>query len=177
MRELDRRIATLRLRLAEIGAREEQTRALKRQFKAQLDKLMDFAIYDRGDLDSALSMATEVDSRLAAADRTLAHLETIKARGKAELEALLLTGSVEAAKANVAELETRLRQVEEDIRRAVAGDDTSLSQMQAQRDALTTEVRRLRNIISEASEEAARTVAERARRNEERATQPRDHDQ
>lgn len=188
MRELDRRIAILRLRLAEISAREEQIQALKRQYKSQLDKLMDFAIYERADLDTALSMAGEVDSRLAAADRTLVHLETIKARGKAELDALLLTGSIEAAKADVAELETRLGQLDQELARlenaasvggapSEAGGDDALRQMKAQRQALSAEIRRLRNVISEASDEAARTVAERTRRSEERATQPRDHDQ
>ncbi len=175
MRELDRRIATLRLRLAEISAREDQIRSVQRQFRSQLDKLMDFAIYDRGDLGSALSMAEEVDGRLAQAERTLRHLETIKARGKEELDALLLTGSIEAAKADVAELESQIRDLDAEIGRlqqypsgdveGTPGEGVGkLTELRARHDGLDAEIRRLRQAISEASDEAARAVAERASR-------------
>lgn len=175
MRELDRRIATLRLRLAEIKAREDQIAALQNQLRGQLDRLMDFAVFERGDLDTALSMAEDVESRISQADRILGHLLTIKTRGQEELDALLLTGSIEAAKANVAELETQLYQLDAEIgeiHEATAnrepefqphGDDR-LTQLRAQHDRLNDEVRRLRQAISDASEEAARSVSRRASR-------------
>jgi predicted nucleic acid-binding Zn-ribbon protein len=181
MRELDRRIAILRLRLAEVSARQEQIKALQRQYKSQLDRLVDFAIYERSDLDSALSMAGEIDTRLADAERTLHHLESIKARGKRELDALLLTGSIEAAKADVAELETQLHQLDDEmgrLRQATPGAispaeprvDDRLDSLRAQHEKIETEIRRLRQTISEASDEAARTVAERTSRAEDHNT-------
>lgn len=184
MRELDRRIATLRLRLAEISAREEQIRSLQRQYRSQLDKLMDFAIYERGDLGSALSMADEVDSRLAEADRTLGYLKTIQARGKEELEALLLTSSIEAAKADVAELEAQIRQLDDEMGSIQGGTESErrpaapapkerLAQLRAEHEKLEAEVQRLRHDISEASDEAARTVSGRARSAGDRATEAR----
>jgi len=172
MRELDRRIATLRLRLAEISAREDQIRSLQRQFRGQLERLMDFAIFDRGDLDSALSMAEDVESRLDLSERTLGHLLAIKSRGQHELNALLLTSSIEAAKADIAELETRLNRLDEEIEglgetatgrepaTQVEGEDR-LVQLRAQHDQVLDEIRRLRQDISEASDAAARTVSER----------------
>jgi chromosome segregation ATPase len=173
MRELDRRIATLRLRLAEVAAREDQVSALLRQFRSQLERLMDFAVYDRGDLDSALSMAEEVDARMIQAERSLGHLRRIRARGQEELNALLITSSIEAAKADVAELETQVRQVDAELGRLQQSADdpeilrgerseVRLAQLQAQHLRLEEEIRRLRHVISEASDEAARTVAERA---------------
>lgn len=174
MRELDRRIAMLRLRLAEISAREDQVRSLQRQFRGQLERLMDFAIYDRGDLDTALSMAEDVESRLNESERTLGHLLAIKSRGQDELNALLLTSSIEAAKTDIAELETQVNRLDEEIeslghnasgREPVVqkeGEDR-LSQLRAQHDKLDGEIRRLRQAISEASDAAARTVAERTR--------------
>lgn len=172
MRELDRRIATLRQRLAEVAAREDQVWALQRQFRSQMERLMDFAVYDRGDLNSALSMAEEVDTRLLQAERTLVHLRKIRARGQEELNALLITSSIEAAKADVAELETQIQQLDVEIGRLqqTAADaeilpqersEDRLAQLRAQHDRLEVEIRRLRQAISEASDEAARTVAER----------------
>lgn len=175
MRELDRRIGTLKLRLAEIGAREEQVRSLQRQFRGQLERLMDFAIYDHGDLGSALSMADEVDSRLRHTEMTLRHLETIRVRGQEELNALLLTRSVEGAKSDVADLEAQLRDLDAEIERIretrVAeevgrppSDGGKLDDLLTRHDQIGAEIRRLRGVISEASEEAARAVSERASR-------------
>ncbi len=174
MRELDRRIAMLRLRLAEVNAREEQIRALQRQFRSQMDRLMDFAIYEHADLGSSLAMAAEVEGRLAEANRTLAHLERIKARGQEELDALLLTSSIETAKADIAELETQLKQLDAEIDRVgahgsgaigVGGEDPGrLADLRARHDRMNAEIKRLRQAISEASDEAARAVAERATR-------------
>ncbi len=177
MHELDKRIANLRLRLAEIRSRQEQLTAMQRQFRAQLDRVLDFAVYERGDLDSAISMASEVDVRLAETERTMRHLATIRARCQEELDALLLTSSIETAKAELAELETRLRNLEAEIEElqkvpaiegegqlpAEGGKETRGAQLQIERDHLEEEIKQLRRTISQASDQAARAVSERRR--------------
>jgi cell division protein FtsB len=183
MRELDRRIASLRLRLAEISAREEQLKALRQQFRVQLDKVMEFAVYGRGDLNAALSAAEEVDTRLIETERTLRHLVAIRSKGKEELDTLLLTRSIEAAKADLVELETRRQEVEEELRglqlAEVPGAPTAIhlqeagapptphlakrAELEAQHAHLESEIRRLHQTISDASDEAARNLSARTR--------------
>jgi len=177
MRELDKRIANLRLRLAEIRSRQEQLTALRRQFRAQLDRVLDFAVYERGDLDSALSMAEDVDTRLTQTEHTIRHLEVIRARCQEELDALLLTSSIETAKTELAELETRLRELEVQMgeakgappvpsgigAHAVEGGGADRATLETEHRRIDAEIRRLRQTISEASEQAARAVSTRRR--------------
>ncbi len=133
MREIDRRIASLRLRLAEVSAREDQLKALQRQFKGQLEKVTEYAVYDRGDLDAALAAAEEVEARLRQTESTLRHLGIIRARGQEELDALLLTRSIEVAKTDLAELEERLREMEAELERVrAAGEEPENRQRQAE---------------------------------------------
>lgn len=178
MKELDRRIATLRLRLAEVSSRQEQLRILRRQFRTQLERLTDFAVLERGDLDSAISMADDVDQRLAQTERSLRYLDSVRTRGQEELDALLLTRSIEAAKAELTELESRLDQVTGELRSASArvpasGQDLGTAGTPAtesllgEQAKLEAEVTRLRRVISNASEQAARAVSERARQRAE----------
>ena len=174
MRELDKRIATLRLRLAEIESRQEQLRDLQRQFKSQLDRIVEFTVKENGDLDTALSMSDEVEARLAQTERSLKILSSIKARGQEELEALQLTRSVDAAKAELAELEERHRQLENELSsfgvataamaRTSAAKDEKRVQLEAQRDQLEGEMKRLRRVIDEASDAAARAVSSKTRK-------------
>ena len=171
MRELDKRIANLRLRLAEIRSRQEQMVALERQFRAQLDKVLDFAVYERGDLDSALSMAEDIDTRLGGVSRASRHLETIRVRCQEELDALLLTSSIETAKAELAELEGRLREVESEMAgqktlvatgqpedRAEEEAETRRSRLALEHARIDAEIKQLRRTISEASDQAAKRV-------------------
>jgi hypothetical protein len=153
MQQLDRRIATLRLRLAEIRSQEDKMRALQRQFSAQVDKVVEFAIRENSDLEGALNMLGEVDARQDQAERALRHLAAIRARAQEELDALVLTRSIEIAKAELAALEEERRHLE------VQGNHERLPDLDA-------DIRRLRQKISDASEEAARTVSARLRRPE-----------
>ncbi len=168
MRELDRRIATLRLRLAEISSREEQLRGLQRQFRGQLERITDFAVYQNGDLGSALSMAEEVDTRLAQTERTLHHLNAIRARVREELDALLLTRGVDAARSELAKLESQRQALEEELAALDQGTPLPLTaqtggerraELESQLAQIDAEMARLRRTISEASDAAARAVS------------------
>ena len=172
MRQLDKRIVTLRLRLAEISSREEQLKALRRQFKAQVEKVAEFALYENGDLDAALSMADEVDTRRVQTEGTLRNLDAIKARCKEELQALLLTKSIETAKTELTELETRRRELDAEIERLreeepaqpePEGGEPRTVVLERQRAEIEAEIRRLRAVIDEASDQAGRAVSSRSR--------------
>ncbi len=165
MRELDKRIATLRFRLAEIRAREDQAKLQQRQFKNQQERITDFAIYENGDLEATLSMAEEVDSRLAQVERTLRYLAAIRTKGQEELDALLLTRSIEEAKAALTTLQAKHRQLGEELAQLDRAAETGSIQverreeLQAQRTEAEAGMKRLRESIGEASEAAARAVA------------------
>ncbi|HEX2924022.1 MAG TPA: hypothetical protein VHS28_08360, partial [Chloroflexota bacterium] len=120
MRELDRRIAALRLRLAEINSRHEQLQTLQKQFRDQISSIVDFAALENRDLSSVLSMAEEVDTRLRQTEQTLRLLEAIRARGEEELETLLLTRTVDNTKAELAERANQLQHVRDEIARIEA---------------------------------------------------------
>jgi chromosome segregation ATPase len=173
MQQLDRRIATLRLRLAEIRAREDQHRGLLRQFRSQMDRVVDFAARDESDLDAAISMLDEVDTRYVHVERALRHLGTIRAKAQEELDALVLTRSIEVAKQELAGLEEERQRLEAEIRQgdssAGHAEPSPRGEQQAEEPpadrlpALEAEIRRLRKRISDASEEAARKVSSRLR--------------
>lgn len=173
MQRLDKRIAILRLRLAEIRAREDQLKSLQRQYEGQIDRIVEFAVQENSDLDAALSMIEEVDARRAQAGRASGQLEVIKARAQEELDALLLTRGIESAKAEIADLEVRRRQLDAEISRLrQSGNDASqqvttgapdASQLTRSAEDLDGEIRRLRQLISDASEAAARAVSRRGK--------------
>jgi DNA repair exonuclease SbcCD ATPase subunit len=173
MQQLDKRIVTLRLRLAEIRAREDQQKALRHQFRGQMEKVVDFAARENSDLDAALSMLDEIDTRYDQVERTLHHLQAIKAKAQEELDALVLTRSIEAAKQELAGLEEEKQRLEAEIHQMgsaalhsvpiARGERLTESQLRERLSDIETEIRYLRQKISDASEEAARTVSSRLR--------------
>jgi DNA repair exonuclease SbcCD ATPase subunit len=173
MQQLDKRIVTLRLRLAEIRAREDQQKALRHQFRGQMEKVVDFAARENSDLDAALSMLDEIDTRYDQVERTLHHLQAIKAKAQEELDALVLTRSIEAAKQELAGLEEEKQRLEAEIHQMgsaalhsvpiARGERLTESQLRERLSDVETEIRYLRQKISDASEEAARTVSSRLR--------------
>jgi DNA repair exonuclease SbcCD ATPase subunit len=173
MQQLDKRIVTLRLRLAEIRAREDQQKALRHQFRGQMEKVVDFAARENSDLDAALSMLDEIDTRYDQVERTLRHLQAIKAKAQEELDALVLTRSIEAAKQELAGLEEEKQRLEAEIHQMgsaalhsvpiARGERLTESQLRERLSDVETEIRYLRQKISDASEEAARTVSSRLR--------------
>ena len=147
MQTLDVMIARLRLMLADITAKEGQLEALRQQYREQRKKVLGYALYGDTSLDSSLGLMGDIAERLAETERTLEDLTMIRRKAETELESLQLTKGVEQAKAELAELQ----------RRQASGDsDTG----PADRD-LDEEIRRLQNLINEASEQAARSLERR----------------
>ena len=179
MQELDKRIGLLRLLLADVEAREQQRAELSKQYRLQLQHIVEVTVVQTGDLGAALAAMHEVEERLAEVERTGRHLGLMRARAATELEALLLTRRVAEAQAQLAELEARQQDVNAQLARlrpaqAVAAGDApppaegsaaappEMSEEEAALHALNEEVQRdiarLHRLILDASERAARTI-------------------
>lgn len=124
MAQMRQAVATLRLTLADIQAREEQLDSMIRQFEGQLARLPRQAMYGRAPLDTALNAMAEIEERLGHAQITSRHLLSIKQRAQDELEALEVVQRVEEARASLAELKAQIsaggdadQETEEQIRR------------------------------------------------------------
>ncbi len=181
MQELDKRIGLLRLLLADVEAREHHRAALTKQYRGQLQHIVEVTVVQTGDLGAALAAMQEVEERLVEVERTGRHLGMVRARAATELEALLLTRQVAEAQAQLAELETRQQDVNARLARlrpvqaAAGGADGAMpavdeepepsgegSEEEAALHALNEEVQRdiarLHRLILDASERAARTI-------------------
>lgn len=180
MQELDKRIGLLRLLLADVDAREQQRAELSKQYRLQLQHIVEVTVVQTGDLGAALAAMHEVEERLAEVERTGRHLGLVRARAATELEALLLTRRVAEAQAQLAELEARQQDVNAQLARlrpaqavAAGAADTAasaaaeapaaeMSEEEAALHALNEEVQRdiarLHRLILDASERAARTI-------------------
>lgn len=158
MQELDRRITSLKLRLAEIESREQSLAALRRQYRQQIKRSVEYAIWAESHLDMALGVAEDVEAKLAGVETSLKHLGAIKSRAQDELQTLLLTRSVEDAKSQLAALERRRIALAEEIER-LAGDRVAQDDLGAQSREVSAEIRRLKRVIDEASDEAARRIS------------------
>ena len=97
-------MASLRIRLAEIQGKEEQTEALINQFRTQLRRLPRQVVYGTISLDASLTSMGEIEERLNDALATHRWILEFKKMTVYELEALELVGQVyEARLAIIAE--------------------------------------------------------------------------
>ncbi len=180
MQELDKRIGLLRLLLADVEVREQQRTTLTKQYRGQLQHIVEVTVVQTGDLGAALAAMQEVEERLAAVERTGRHLGQVRARAATELEALLLTRRVAEAQAQLAELEARQQDVNARLARlrpvaATAGSEGTTSTVEddaatpgessdeeaslhALNEAVQRDIARLHRLILDASERAARTI-------------------
>lgn len=149
-------IARLRLLLKEIEAKEKQIQAARRQFRDQLERVINFALYRDPSLDQTLAMMADVDQRSENTEQIGQHLSRLRARVQSELDSLQLTKSFELAKLELAELEAR----KVALRRADSPDSAGA---EADVAALDAEIERLRVLINDASERAVETLARRGR--------------
>jgi hypothetical protein len=148
LRKLDVTIARLRLLVAEVTAREAAQEEQRRTCREQHNRLVTFALYGDSSLDSVLAMLADVQERLAHVEATARSLGAIRKRAENELESLQLTKGIEEAKVLLHELQAKQAGPID------AADALSPTAIQA-------EIARLRTLINEASERAAKTIARR----------------
>jgi hypothetical protein len=148
MQTLDVMIARLRLMLADITAKERQLEALRQQYREQRNKVVGYALYSETTLDASLGLLGDIAERLQATEQTLADLLLIKRKTETELESLQLTKGVDQARAELASLQQRLAEAEQ----GAAPPPVELSD----------EIKRLQQLINEASDQAARSLDRRA---------------
>jgi len=151
MQEMERRIALLRLLLADITARERQAREAQDQLRGQLTRIVDFTVRQNAGVSHSLSAMEEVEERLAQQETMLRHLALLRGRAQTELQALLVTRGVADANARVAELETRRATLLTPGQTDAPHDEVA---------AIDAEIVELQGLIQQASEAAARSLTQ-----------------
>ncbi len=151
MQEMERRIALLRLLLADITARERQAREAQDQLRGQLTRIVDFTVRQNAGVSHALSAMEEVEEGLAQQETMLRHLALLRVRAQRELQALLVTRGVADAHARLAELETQRTSLLASGQTAAHHDEVA---------AIDAEIVELQNLIQQASEAAARSLTQ-----------------
>jgi hypothetical protein len=135
LKKIDLTIARLRLLLAELTARDAALEDQRRTCREQHNKLVTFSLYGDSSLDSVLSMLADIDERLSHVEATSRSVAAIRKRAENELESLQLTKSIEEAKVLLHELQAKQANPESQA-----------------------EIARLRALINEASERAAKSI-------------------
>jgi hypothetical protein len=151
LKKIDLSIARLRLLLADITARDAALEEQRRTCREQQHKLVTFGLYGDSSLDSVLAMLDDVRERQTAIEAKADSLKAIRTRAENELESLQLTKGIEEAKVVLQQLQARQLAPMDDA------DALSPEEIQA-------EIARLRSMINEASERAARTIERSVRR-------------
>jgi len=146
MHKLDLTIARLKLLLADVGAKREGLAATRRQYQDQIARLVTFAVHQDAGVDRTLAMMMEVDARLQELVRQEHYLEAIRAKAQYELESLQLTKLIEETRAQLAVLRQR----------AAQHDDGESDPAW-----IASEIRRLEEVIAEASGAAAKSISAR----------------
>ncbi len=106
MGQIDSAVAKLRLFLAELNNKENHLDAQLRQFRQQMNRAPQQALYAHLPLEASLNVMSEVQERLDRIETERKHLLMIKERANRELEALQLTRRVEDAKDTLAKLQS-----------------------------------------------------------------------
>jgi hypothetical protein len=151
LKKIDLTIARFRLLLADISARAVALENQRRTFRDQHNKLVTFSMYGDSTLDSVLAMMADVQERLAHLDATAHSLAAIRKRTEIELESLQLTKGIEEAKVLLQELQAKQAGPFD------AADTLTPAEIQA-------EIKRLQQLINEASERAAQNIERATRR-------------
>ena len=161
MQEMDRRVALLRLMLADITDRERQAGDAVRMLRGQLNRIVEFAVQRNSGVSNALAAMAETEEQLAQQETTLRHLGMLRKRAQSEIEALLVTRGVADARVRLAELEARrasllerLTAPPDDPPEAIGGAASASSEL-AEIDA---EITGLKAQIEAASDAAARAL-------------------
>jgi chromosome segregation ATPase len=155
MQEMDRRVGLLRLLLADLTARCQQTEDARDQLRAQIGRLVDYTVRLNGAVGNALAALADLDERLQRTEVDLRHIELLRRRAKEELDALLVTRSVADLRAQAEQLERR--------RAELLAAQTRATDAAAQDElaAIEAELAELRATIEAASDAVARALTER----------------
>jgi len=102
--QLEQAMATLRLGIAEMRAKEEQLDAQINQFRTQLRRLPRQVVYGQTSLELSLTAMGEIEERLEDAVANRRRLLAIKDTAIQELEALQLLKRVDEARSKLASL-------------------------------------------------------------------------
>ena len=105
--QLEQAMATLRLGIAEMRAREEQLDAQINQFQTQLRRLPRQVVYGQTSLELSLTAMGEIEERLEEAVASRRRLLAIKKTATQELEALQLLQRVDEARSKLASLKKK----------------------------------------------------------------------
>ena len=100
-------MATLRVGIAEMRAREEQLDAQINQFQTQLRRLPRQVVYGQTSLELSLTAMGEIEERLEEAVASRRRLLAIKKTATQELEALQLLQRVDEARSKLASLKKK----------------------------------------------------------------------
>lgn len=172
MPELEKRIGLLRLLLADIVGKQEQLTEMEAQYRTQLARIVEFVVFREGDVGNALSLMSEVQGKLDEVTQTSVHLKLIAHKATTELEVLLLTKRVSEARSQLARLQERHEELSERLSRfsepqasvqqaSLQGDEAEreeIEELRAIHLEVEREIARLNDLITDASERAARTV-------------------
>jgi hypothetical protein len=170
MQELDKRIGLLRLLLADVQGKQRQLSDLENQYGSQLARVVEFVVYREGDVANALSLMGDVQNKLDEVVQTRTHLDMIAAKANMELDVLMLTKNVTAARSKLAELEERQRELSERLSHIPAemaqepvleleeNQIEEIRYLHVEVEEVSREIARLNGLITEASERAVRTI-------------------
>ena len=144
--QLEQAMATLRLGLAEMRAKEDHMDALVNQFQTQLRRLPRQVVYGQTSLESSLTAMGEIEERLEDAISNRRRLLAIKDTATQELEALQLLKRVDEARSKLASLKN---------------GNSADEEVQA-------EIRQLEDFIAANSRQAEQAITERFKKRTER---------
>lgn len=175
MKELENRIGLLRLLLADIEGKRSQLAMMEAQYRAQLNRIVEFVVYREGDTGNALALMSEVQGKLNEVMVTAGHLGMIEQKAQSELEVLVLTKRVSEARSQLAQLQERQQDLAarleamsgapEPRAQAAEAAPPDLEELRAIYDNVQGEIARLNDLITDASERAAKTVQEQTQQN------------
>ena len=133
MTQMNQAMAALKLSLAEMRARDEQLKAMIRQFKTQMKRIPRQAMYGRAPLTLALGSMAEIEERLQHSQTQRRHLLNIMEQATLELEALILVKRIESARERLVQLRNRLAgDTDEDARSEIVRLESYIAQYSKQ---------------------------------------------
>ena len=164
MRKIDVTLSKIRLLLSEIAQRESLGQTLRDQYVAQRNRIIQASLYGNVDLTTILGLLDDIDRKLGDLERGARQLTLLRHRAEQELRSLTLTRQAEDAKAELAAIQRREDEIAAELGNLNHGlpssDVPRLEALQREQERLAEEAGRLRALITEASDLAARSFSQ-----------------